>query len=160
MLGNAIPRIPGEEAKIEREIRLLLGRVEAQRRTEADVTVSAQVNRIPVVDGHTVCLPLGFDRPPDPAAAADVLRAFRGGQTVRRLPSAPEPPVRVVEGDDRPQPRLDLSEQNGMEVLVGRIRPCPLFDLRMVGLVHNTLRGAAAGAVLNAELLVTEGWLG
>ena len=159
VLGNAVPWIPGEEAKIERESRHLLGRVEAQHRIEADVTVSAQVNRIPIVDGHTVCLSLGFDRPPDPVAAADVLRAFRGGQTVRRLPSAPEPPVRVVEQIDRPQPRLDLSEGNGMQVVVGRIRRCPLLDLRMVALVHNTLRGAAGGAILNAELLVAEGWL-
>ena len=159
VLGNVVPWIPGEEAKIERESRLLLGRVEAQRRIEADVTVSAQVNRIPVVDGHTICLSLGFDRTPDPAAAASVLRVFRGAEMVRRLPSAPEAPVRIVEQVDRPQPRLDLSETNGMQVVVGRIRRCSLLDLRTVGLVHNTLRGAAGGAVLNAELLAAEGWL-
>jgi len=160
VLGNAIPWIPGEEEKIERETKLLLGRMEDRRRVPSDVAVSAQVNRLPIVDGHTFCLSLGFDRTPDPAEAAAVLRAFRGGETVRSLPSAPGFPVRVTEGVDRPQPRLDLLEGGGMAVSVGRIRPCPILDLRAVGLVHNTLRGAAGAAVLNAELLVAEGWIG
>ncbi len=160
ILGNAIPWIPGEEEKIATETRCLLGRIERETRIEADITVSAQVNRVPVVDGHTLCLSLGFDRLPSPTAAADALRAFRGSETVRGLPSAPPRSVHVMDGKDRPQPRLDLSEDSGMVVHVGRIRPCPILDLRLVGLVHNTLRGAAGGAILNAELLVAEGWLG
>jgi aspartate-semialdehyde dehydrogenase len=91
-------------------------------------------------------------------SAAEVLRSFRGSEAVQRLPSAPARPVQLVDGVDRPQPRLDLANGSGMTVFVGRIRPCPIHDLRMVGLVHNTLRGAAGGAMLNAELLVAEGW--
>ena len=159
ILGNVVPWIHSEEEKIQSEARLLLGRWEGERRIEAEVTVSAQVTRVPVVDGHTFCLSLGFDRVADPAAATNVLLAFRGSEEVRGLPSAPEVPVRVVDGVDRPQPRLDVREDRGMEVVVGRIRPCPLLDLRLVGLVHNTLRGAAGAAILNAEFLVAEGWI-
>ena len=159
ILGNVIPWIAGEEEKIEREVRLLLGRWEDGRRVEANVAVSAQVNRVPVVDGHTFCLSLGFERSVSPKAAAATLRAFRGADAARGLPSAPEHPVCVVEGKDRPQPRLDLSEDDGMSVTVGRIRSCSILDLRLVGLVHNTLRGAAGGAILNAELLLSGGWI-
>jgi aspartate-semialdehyde dehydrogenase len=159
ILGNTIPWIPNEEAKIESETQLLLGRVADGVRIPSDATISAQVNRVPVVDGHTFCLSLGFDRTPEPAEAAAVLRAFRGGEAVRALPSAPGQPVRVTDAIDRPQPRLDLLEGGGMAVTVGRIRPCPILDLRAVGLIHNTLRGAAGAAVLNAELLVAEGWI-
>jgi len=159
ILGNTIPWIAHEEEKIESEIRLLLGRVEDKTRSPSDVAVSAQVNRVPVVDGHSFCLSLGFDRPPDPAEAVAVLRAFRGDESIRALPSAPAAPVRVTDAIDRPQPRLDLLAGGGMAVTVGRIRPCSIFDLRAVGLVHNTLRGAAGAALLNAELLVAEGWI-
>jgi len=160
ILGNAVPWIPNEEEKIETETRLLLGRVEDGLRIPSDATISAQVNRVPVVDGHLVCLSLGFDRAPDPADATAVLRGFRGGETVRGLPSAPSVPLRVTDAIDRPQPRLDAAEGDGMAVSVGRIRSCPILDLRMVGLVHNTIRGAAGAAVLNAELLVAEGRVG
>jgi len=159
LLGNSIPWIPGEEEKLVAETRLLLGRIVRRERVEADVQVSAQVNRIPVVDGHSLCLSLGFDRSPTPDDAADVLRAFRGSETVQSLPSAPSTPIRVADAIDRPQPRFDLSEDGGMVISVGRIRSCPILDLRMVALVHNTLRGAAGGAILNAELLAAEGWL-
>jgi len=159
ILGNVVPWIPTEEDKIERETCILLGRIEEDRRVEADVTVSAHVHRVPVVDGHTFALSLGFEETPSASDAEKVLGAFRGPARVRRLPGAPGRPVRVLDGVDRPQPRLDLGGENGMQVSVGRIRPCSLLDLRMVGLVHNTLRGAAAGAILNAELLVAEGWL-
>jgi len=160
VLGNVVPWIPGEEEKIEQETRLLLGRWEQGRDVEAEVIVSAQATRVPVVDGHTFCLSLGFDNPPAPDEAAHALKAFRGHERARKLPSAPERPVHVVDAADRLQPRLDLSEDAGMAVTVGRIRPCSILDLRLVGLVHNTLRGAAGGAILNAELLLAEGWLG
>jgi len=159
ILGNVIPWIPTEETKIERETRILLGRVKDGRRVDADIVVSAHAHRVPVVDGHTFAVSLGFDQTPSPQEAGRVLGAFCGVDSVRRLPSAPVRPVRVFEDVDRPQPRLDLAGEGGMRVGIGRIRPCPLLDLRMVGLVHNTQRGAAAGAILNAEFLVAEGWL-
>ena len=157
ILGNVIPWIPGEEKKIERETRCLLGTIVDGKRIEANLTVSAQATRVPVIDGHTFCLSLGFDDPPTPAAAKEALSGFRGPEHVQLLPSAPERPVRVVDGSDRPQPRLDGLTGDGMTVVVGRVRRCAIQDLRLVGLVHNTLRGAAGGAILNAELLVAEG---
>jgi aspartate-semialdehyde dehydrogenase len=159
ILGNAVPWIPGEEEKIERETQTILGVIEDEERVPADIAISVQANRVPVIEGHVICLSLGFDSRPTPGEASAVLCEFRGGETIRALPSAPDRPVRVVAAIDRPQPRLDVSEDDGMTVVVGRIRPCPVLDLRLVALVHNTLRGAAGGAVLNAELLAAEGWL-
>ncbi len=160
ILGNTIPWIPGEEGKIERETRQLLGTIDAGVRAEAELVIGAQVHRIPVIDGHTFSLAIGFRRPPAPEEAIERMEAFRGPMTVRRLPSAPECPIRVTMAPERPQPRFDVGEHDGMTVVIGRIRRCPVLDLRLVGLVHNTSRGAAGGAVLNAELLVAEGWLG
>ncbi|RPI49133.1 MAG: aspartate-semialdehyde dehydrogenase, partial [Chloroflexi bacterium] len=129
------------------------------RRQPAPVTISAQANRVPVLDGHTSCLSLGFRRRPDVEAALAALESFRGPEVVRGLPSAPERPVVVRHEPDRPQPRRDRDAGGGMAVTVGRVRPCTLLDLRLVSVSHNTLRGAAGGAVLNAELLVAEGLL-
>jgi aspartate-semialdehyde dehydrogenase len=159
ILGNVVPYIDGEEEKIEQETRLLLGRVEDGQRKPAGITVSAQANRVPVLDGHTVCLSLGFRRPPGVEEALAVLESFRGPDLVCGLPSAPERPVLVRREPDRPQPRRDLDAGRGMAVTVGRVRSCPLLDLRLVSVSHNTLRGAAGGSVLNAELLVAEGLL-
>ncbi len=159
ILDNIIPYISGEEEKIERETRLLLGRIEDNQRVEADVVVSAQTNRVPVMDGHTLCLSLGFKKPPTMDEAFDALMNFHGLYSAHRLPSAPERPILVSPELDRPQPRRDRDAEKGMAVTVGRIRPCPLMDLRMVAVVHNTMRGAASGSILNAELLVSEGYL-
>jgi aspartate-semialdehyde dehydrogenase len=159
IVGNVVPYIDGEEAKIEKETRLLLGRVVDGRRTEADLAISAQANRVPVLDGHTVCLSLGFARRPSPEEAREVLAAFRGPEVVRRLPGAPAQPI-VVRGEpDRPQPRRDRDAGDGLAVSVGRVRPCPVLDLRLVSVSHNTLRGAASGSILNAELLVAAGYV-
>jgi len=159
ILGNVVPYIGGEEEKIERETRLLLGRVVDGRRVEAPVVVSAQANRVPVLDGHTVCLSLGFERQPTVEEAVAVLADFRGPDVVRELPSAPEHPILVCREPDRPQPRRDRDAEGGMAVTVGRVRECPLLHLRMVSVVHNTLRGAASGSILNAELLVASGYV-
>jgi len=160
ILGNILPYISGEEEKIERETRLLLGRVVDRERIEAEFVVSAQANRVPVTDGHTICLSLGFKEPPSVEEAIAVLSEFQGLKKVRDLPSAPDHPLRVNIEPDRPQPRRDRDIEQGMTVSVGRVRPCSLLDLRMVLVIHNTLRGAAAGSILNAELLAAEGYLG
>ena len=159
ILGNVIPYIGGEEEKIARETRQLLGRMAGGFRTDADVVISAHANRVPVQDGHTVTLSVGFAETPMVEAAIAALRDYRGPEAVRELPSAPERPVLVCMEPDRPQPRRDRDAADGMAVTVGRVRPCPLLDLRMVSVVHNTLRGAASGAVLNAELLVETGYV-
>ena len=159
ILDNVIPFIPGEEEKIGRELRLLLGEMRNDHVVEADIVVSAQANRVPVVDGHTICLSLDLERPALPEEAVTALAAFRGGDSVCRLPSAPERPVVMRTEDDRPQPRIDCSAGGGMTVSVGRVRRCPLLDLRMVVVVHNTIRGAARGSVLNAEALVESGYV-
>lgn len=159
ILDNVVPYIGGEEEKIEQEARLLLGQVVDGARIDAAFTVSAQANRVPVLDGHTLCLSVGFERTPTVADAVGALRAFRGPAPVPTLPSAPARPVLYRPQPDRPQPRRDRDAADGMAVSVGRVRPCPLLDLRMVAVVHNTLRGAASGSILNAELLVAEGYL-
>jgi aspartate-semialdehyde dehydrogenase len=159
ILGNVVPHIGGEEEKIEQEARLLLGEVVDGERVDAPFTVSAQANRVPVLDGHTLCLSVGFERAPAVAEAVEALRAFRGPAPVPSLPSAPAHPVLYRPQEDRPQPRRDRDAVGGMAVSVGRVRPCPLLDLRLVAVVHNTLRGAASGSILNAELLVAEGYL-
>ncbi len=156
-LDNVLPYIEGEEEKIERETRILLGRVQGQARSEAPIIVSAQANRVPVVDGHTICLSLHFARQPRMDEAIAALAGFRATGLASGLPSAPRQPVHVRPEPDRPQPRRDRDAENGTAVSVGRIRTCPLQHLRLVALVHNTLRGGAGGAVLNAELLVAAG---
>ncbi len=159
ILGNVVPYIRGEEEKIEQEARLLLGRMVDGQRVEASVAVSAQANRVSVMDGHTICLSLGFERSPSVEEAIAALAGFRGPEVVRGLPSAPERPIVVRSEPDRPQPRRDRDAEGGMAVTVGRVRPCPILDLRLVSVSHNTLRGAASGSVLNAELLVATGYV-
>ena len=159
ILGNVVPYIGGEEEKIEHETRLLLGHIEDGRRVEADIAISAQANRVPVLDGHTICLSLGFEQRPTVEEAVAVLADFRGPDAVRELPSAPEHPIIVRREPDRPQPRRDRDAEEGMAITVGRVRECPLLDLRLVSVSHNTLRGAASGSILNAELLVAEGYV-
>jgi aspartate-semialdehyde dehydrogenase len=119
--------------------------------------VSVQVNRVPVRDGHTLSIAAKFEKAPTVDEALQVLENFRGPDITKTLPSAPANPTLVRREIDRPQPRRDRNANNGMSVTIGRVRPCPLLDLRMVSVVHNTLRGAASGSILNAELLVAEG---
>lgn len=158
ILDNVLPYIKGEEEKIERETRMLLGSHKDGKRLEAAITISAQANRVPVLDGHTVCLSLGFERAPSVEEAVSALVNFKSPDHLHRLPSAPDHPISVSFEPDRPQPRRDRDAEKGMIVTVGRVRECPLLDIRLVSVSHNTLRGAAGGSILNAELLVAQGY--
>lgn len=159
MTDNVIPYIKGEEEKIETESLLLLGRITDSERQPANIKVSAQANRTAVQHGHTVCLSIEFEKKPTLDEAVEVLRNYRGPEIAWDLPSAPTKPILVQPEPDRPQPRRDRDTQNGMVATVGRIRPCPIFDLKLVSVIHNAIRGAAGGSILNAELLVSGGYL-
>jgi aspartate-semialdehyde dehydrogenase len=159
-LGNVIPFIGGEEEKIERESRKILGTLLPEGVEPAAFAVSAHTNRVAVIDGHLETVSVGFRRRVTPGDAIAALREFRGSPCVAGLPSSPNPPVEVETRADRPQPRLDLERGRGMAVTVGRVRPCPILDLRLVLLGHNTIRGAAGQGVQIAELLVADGRLG
>jgi aspartate-semialdehyde dehydrogenase len=159
ILGNVVPYIGGEEDKVETELQILLGHMQDNVRHQAELVVSAHTNRVPVLDGHTVCMSLGFDQSPTVEQAIDVMESFQGSPVVQGLPSAPKHPLVVRLEPDRPQPRRDRDAEGGMAISVGRVRECPLLDLRLVSVSHNTLRGAASGSILNAELLVAEGYL-
>ena len=159
MADNVIPYIKGEEEKIESESLLLLGRVTDQERIPARIKVSAQANRGAVQHGHTVCLSIEFENKPTVNEAIEVLKNYRGPEIAWDLPSAPPRPIIVRTEPDRPQPRRDRDTRNGMVATVGRVRPCPIFDLKLVSVIHNAIRGAAGGSVLNAELLVSGGYL-
>jgi aspartate-semialdehyde dehydrogenase len=162
IIDNIVPNIAdgGEEAKIETEPRKLLGALEDGAFRDADITISAQVNRVPVIDGHTAAVSVELATKASPEDAFACLCEFRAPDIVRGLPSAPEHPIVVRPEGDRPQPRKDRDLYGGMGTTVGRVRPCHLFDLRFVALSHNTIRGAAGGAILNAELLVAQGLVG
>ncbi|MDD5369040.1 MAG: aspartate-semialdehyde dehydrogenase, partial [Anaerolineaceae bacterium] len=159
ILDNVIPYIAGEEDKLEWEPRKMLASLQDGVLTLAEVCVSAQVNRVPVVDGHLACLSVELERRADPAQAAQALRAYLPPPASRDLPSAPHPPILLRDELDRPQPRLDRSTGRGMTTVAGRLRPDPAFDLKLVVLSHNTIRGAAGGSIYNAELLVRSGRL-
>ena len=156
---NVIPYIQNEEEKIQLETNLLLGKMVKGERVNADIQVSAHANRVAVLDGHTIVMSIKFKNKPAVADVVRVLELFRGPEEVKSMPTAPEKPIVVRHESDRPQPRRDRDEGNGMSVSVGRIRPCSLFDIRLVTVVHNTVRGAAGGSVLNAELLYAKGLL-
>ena len=154
ILGNVVPYIKDEEPKIETEIQKMLGRRVDTRIEHAPITISAHANRVPVENGHTVCLSIEFDRRVKAAEALEVLRAWRGDTTSHGLPSSPHRALVVSDLPDRPQPRRDVGAGRGMTVTVGRVRDDALFDVKLVAMGHNTIRGAAGASVLNAELLV------
>jgi len=160
ILGNVIPYISDEEPKIEIELGKLLGTFGADAITPASIVTSAHANRVPVEHGHTVCMSVAFDTPPSPEDATRVLREWTGHAAVRGLPSAPTPVLIVRDEPDRPQPRRDGGAGRGMAVTIGRVRADTLFDLRLVAMSHNVVRGAAGGSILNAELLVANGQAG
>jgi aspartate-semialdehyde dehydrogenase len=155
IVGNVIPFIAGEEEKIERELCKLLGTLCDDGIAQADFQVSAHANRVPVEHGHMVCISASFDQRPSMDEALAALKEWRGYPPVAGLPSAPMPPLAVFDDSDRPQPRRDTNAGNGMTVSVGRVRDDAIFDVRMVALGHNTVRGAAGGSLLNAELLAS-----
>ncbi len=159
ILGNVVPYIRGEEEKMESEPRKMLGTLAEGQIVEAPIAISAQCNRVPVRDGHMECVSVRFEQQPGQAEVTEALASFRGPRAVSELPSTPTVPIVVLQEPDRPQPILDRDAGGGYTVSVGRIRLCPLLDYRFVVLGHNTLRGAAGGAIHNAELLAAEGWL-
>jgi aspartate-semialdehyde dehydrogenase len=160
IVGNIIPGIGGgEEDKIQSEANKILGTLNGDRITPHPATVSAHTTRVPVLDGHTMTVSVAFDHPASAEEVSRALASWRGRPQELRLPSAPEWPVEVFADGFRPQPRLDVGRGNGMTVTVGRVRPCPVLGTRFVALGHNTVRGAAGAALLNAELLFADGWL-
>jgi aspartate-semialdehyde dehydrogenase len=156
--SNVIPFIGGgEEEKIEVETVKILGGDGG--RTPLSATVSAQVTRVPVVDGHTMTVAVELDTRPDPDDVIEAMRAFRGRPQELGLPTAPDPPLVVHVEPGRPQPRRDVGLGNGMAVSIGRVRRCPVLSHKFVALGHNTIRGAAGASVLNAELMKADGLL-
>jgi aspartate-semialdehyde dehydrogenase len=159
ILGNVVPAISGEEEKMETETQKILGTLKSTSVSPHPVVVSAQTTRVAVVDGHTESVSVALDARPSIAEVVAALRAFRGRPQELGLPTAPPAPVVWLEAPDRPQPRLDAERDGGMTVTVGRVRPCPVLDVKFIALGHNTIRGAAGAAVLNAELMRAEGLL-
>jgi len=161
MIDNIVPFIPSEEEKTEREPLKILGCIENGRFVPAESPrASAHCNRVSVIDGHTACVSLKFKAArPSLDEIIAIWRAFEGEPQRLELPSAPRPPIIYREEEDRPQPRKDRDAGKGMAVTVGRLRQCPVMDIRFVALSHNTIRGAAGGAILSAELLKAKGYL-
>jgi aspartate-semialdehyde dehydrogenase len=160
ILGNVIPYIGKEEEKMEEETRKLLGRAEANRIRPAEFAISAQCNRVAVEDGHMESVSVKLARKASAEEMIDAWRTFRAAPQELRLPNAPDPPIVYDEAPDHPQPRFDVDRGAGMTASVGRLRPCGVLDWKFTVLSHNTIRGAAGAALLNAELLKAEGYLG
>ncbi|MEO8379079.1 MAG: aspartate-semialdehyde dehydrogenase [Acidobacteriota bacterium] len=160
ILDNVIPYIGGgEEEKIEAEPRKILGRWSEGRFSDAPMKISAQVNRVPTIDGHLMTIAVKLRERAELAAVREAIESFSGEPQRLGLPTAPKHALHYVDAGDRPQPRLDRDREGGMAVSIGRLRPCPILDYRLVALVHNTIRGAAGAAILNAELLEAKGML-
>jgi len=153
LIDNVLPFIPGEEEKIERELAKILGQVDQGRIRPADVVASAHCHRVGTIDGHLEAVSMELGEPAGVGEVVDCLRAFRGDTDGLGLPSACGHPIVVRDEPDRPQPRRDRDVGGGMAVVVGRVRPCAALGLKLELLSHNTVRGAAGGTVLNAELL-------
>lgn len=161
LVDNIIPYIGGEEEKSEIEPLKVLGRVEENTIVNATgIDIAAHCNRVPVADGHTACISLEFNgNRPDLNDISNIWQQFSGVPQELDLPFAPKRPIIVKTEPDRPQPRKDRDLDKAMAVTVGRLRPCNVFDIRFVGLHHNTIRGAAGGAILTAELLQAGNYL-
>jgi len=157
---NVIPFIGGEEQKMETETHLLLGKIKEHERIPARFPVSAHANRVSVKEGHTICLSIAFEKKPSIEAVISALENFKGIPATPALPSKPGQILVVRSQEDRPQPRRDRAINHGMSVTIGRVRSCPILDIRMVTVSHNTLRGAASGSILNAEMLVAKNLIG
>jgi aspartate-semialdehyde dehydrogenase len=159
IVGNVIPFIGGEEEKMQQETQKILGEFRGDHIEPLAAKVSAHCNRVAVVDGHTVTVSVELSAKP---AMTELHAAYDGFTSVpqqRKLPSAPPRPVIYLHEGNRPQPRKDAERERGMAAFVGRLRPCPVLDYKFVVLAHNTIRGAAGAAVLNAELMHSEGML-
>ena len=163
MIDNIVPFIGGEEEKTEKECLKILGTVKDGKIVNAaGPIVSSTCTRVPVVDGHTACVSLEFDLPEDKKPSLEeierVWTSYTSLPQELKLPSAPEHPIVVRHEENRPQPRRDRETEKGMACVIGRLRPCNVFDVKFVALSHNTKRGAALGGILNAELLKAKGF--
>jgi aspartate-semialdehyde dehydrogenase len=160
MIDNVIPLIRGEEEKSEQEPLRILGKLKNGKIIpEKSIKIAAHCNRVPVIDGHTACVSLKFKGArPGLEEVKKIWKRFAGEPQKLNLPTAPKEAIIYREEPDRPQPRMDRDAYGAMAVSVGRLRTCPVFDLRFVGLSHNTVRGAAGGAILSAELLKAKGF--
>ncbi|VVB75338.1 Aspartate-semialdehyde dehydrogenase [uncultured archaeon] len=163
LIDNIVPFIGGEEEKCETEPAKILGKVADGKLTQdSSIKISAHCNRVPVVDGHTVCVSLEFENKNKKPSKEEIIKIWREFSAVPQelnLPMAPKHPIYYTEEDNRPQPRKDRDTDKGMAITVGRLRECKVFDYRFVSLSHNTVRGAAGGGILNAELLKAKGYL-
>jgi aspartate-semialdehyde dehydrogenase len=159
IIGNVIPFISGEEPKVETETQKILGRCRQGVVEPHPMVVSAQTTRVPVFDGHTLSISVSFEQKVDLGDVRAALESFSGIPQELHLPTAPVKPIAYLDGQNRPQPRLDVDSGDGMTVTVGRLRPCPVLGYKFFALGHNTIRGAAGAAILNAELMVAQGWV-
>ena len=158
ILGNIIPFIGGgEEEKVETETKKILGCVTNGRVESHPVVISAQTTRVGVANGHTGSISVGFEHAPPVDAIIDAWRTFKGQPQELELPSAPPQPIVYLTEQNRPQPALDVDRDGGMRISIGRLRPCPVLDYKFIALGHNTIRGAAGAAILNAELMHAQG---
>ena len=146
ILGNTLPFIDGEEEKMERELSKIFH--------SSDLSISATCNRVPVIDGHTLCLSVSTQKT---ASLEEMRNALEQAYPEMDLPSSPSPVIQFLQEENRPQPKLDALAGNGMTVSIGRLRPCNILDWKFTALGHNTIRGAAGGAILNAEWMVRAG---
>ena len=160
ILANVIPYIAKEEEKMEEETRKLLGTLNGSGVQSASFAMSAQCNRVAVEDGHTESVSVKLSRKASPRELIDAWTTFRSVPQELQLPTAPKQPVLYVDAADRPQPRFDADAGHGMSASVGRLRPCSVLDWKFTVLSHNTIRGAAGAALLNAELLKAQGYFG
>ena len=144
---------------MESEPQKLLGKWDGSRFVDAGLGISAHCNRVPVLDGHLECVSLSLKKIASLAEVREALRSFEVSPELASLPTAVRHPVVVLEEDNRPQPRRDVNAGNGMAAVVGRVRECPLLDVKLTLLSHNLVRGAAGAALLNAELLAARGFL-
>jgi aspartate-semialdehyde dehydrogenase len=163
LIDNLVPFISGEEEKCETEPSKILGKVSNGVLThDSSIRISAHCNRVPVVDGHTVCISLEFVDKANKPSKEEIIKIWREFTSVPQelnLPMAPIHPIYYTGEENRPQPRKDRDSDKGMTVTVGRLRDDKVFDIRFVSLSHNTVRGAAGGGILNAELLKAKGYL-
>ncbi|KAI5464498.1 semialdehyde dehydrogenase [Mariannaea sp. PMI_226] len=166
IIDNVVPFIQGEEDKLETEARKILGSINSDKTAfveQETLRVSASCNRVPVMDGHTACVSLKFERQPAPSPeqVKEALRSYQSEALALGCPSAPNPAIKVFDEADRPQPRLDRDLGRGYTVSVGRVREdeSGIFDLKFVALSHNTVIGAAGSSILNAEAAVLKGYL-
>jgi aspartate-semialdehyde dehydrogenase len=159
VLGNVVPHIGGEEPKVESEPQKILGELLGEEIRPLPFTTSAACHRVAAIDGHMVAASIEFTERPGREELLAALAGFRGLPQERSLPTAPTRPIHLMAAPDRPQTRKDAGLERGMATAVGRVRECPVLHYKLVALSHNVLRGAAGAALLNAELMASEGLL-